>query len=160
MNVLLICSSCLNKLKAQAIVFSVLVTVSCRNSHPLLEQISSSRSGIHFANTIIENDSINQLDNGNIFNGGGVGIGDFNNDGQQDIYFTSSLGSNKLYLNKGDFRFRDVTEESGVDGDGKWCRGVAVVDINNDGYLDIYVSATIKKDAVTEEKPALHKSRK
>ena len=109
-----------------------------------MQEIKSSISGIHFANTIIENDTINQLDNGNIFNGGGVGIGDFNNDRLQDIYFTSSLGSNKLYLNRGNFTFEDVTGTAGVKGEGKWCRGVAVVDINNDGKPDIYLSATVK----------------
>jgi hypothetical protein len=141
-------SECRKYLRFSVVLLLILLSSSCNRNHTLLEQVKSSYSGIHFANTIIENDSINQLDNGNIFNGGGAGIGDFNNDGQQDIYFTSSLGSNKLYLNNGDFKFQDVTEESGVKGDGKWCRGVAVVDINNDGYQDIYVSATIKKDAI------------
>jgi hypothetical protein len=109
----------------------------------MFQEIKSSHSGIHFNNTIIENDSINQLDNGNVFNGGGVGIGDFNNDGLSDIFFTGNLVSCKLYLNEGDFSFNDVTEISGVTGEGKWCRGVAVVDINNDGLQDIYISSTI-----------------
>ncbi len=134
----------LRKIKIAAIFPLLVISFSCNRTPTLMQQIKSSKSGIHFANTIIENDSINQLDNGNVFNGGGVGIGDFNNDDLQDIYFTSNLGSNKLYLNKGDFKFSDVTEESAVEGEGKWCRGVAVVDINNDGFQDIYVSATIK----------------
>jgi len=121
----------------------LLISVSCSHNAPLMQQISSSKSGIHFSNTIIENDSVNQLDNGNVFNGGGVGIGDFNNDGLQDIYFTSSLGSNKLYLNKGSFTFQDVTEEASVTGEGRWSRGVAITDVNSDGLPDIYVSATI-----------------
>jgi hypothetical protein len=129
------------------IILSVGLFISCNQKPTLLEQIKSSRSNIHFVNRIIENDSINQLDNGNVFNGGGVGIGDFNNDGLPDIYFTGNLTSCKLYLNKGDFSFQDVTDEAKVSGEEKWCRGVAVVDINNDGWQDIYVSATIWKNA-------------
>src|ERR1700689_2356820 len=101
---------------------------SCKKKTTLFEQIPSSYSGIHFNNTIVENDSINPLDLVNIYNGGGVGIGDFNNDGLQDIYFTGNMVSNKLYLNKGDFKFQDITDEAGVGGNGKWCRGVTVVD--------------------------------
>ena len=81
-----------------------------------------------------------------MYNGGGVGIGDFDNNGLQDIYFTGNLVSNKLYLNKGDFKFNNVTDEADVGGEGKWSRGVAVVDINNDGWLDIYVSETLKNN--------------
>jgi len=120
--------------------------ISCNQNTTRFEQIKSSRSDIHFVNRIVENDSINQLDNGNVFNGGGVGIGDFNNDGLQDIYFTGNLNSCKLYLNKGDFSFQDITERAKVTGEDKWCRGVAVVDINNDGWQDLYISATIWKN--------------
>jgi hypothetical protein len=81
-----------------------------------------------------------------MYNGGGVGVGDFNKDGLQDLYFTGNMVANKLYINKGNFKFADVTTEAGVDGGGKWSRGVAVVDINNDGLLDLYVSETIKND--------------
>lgn len=113
--------------------------------------LSSQRTGIEFSNTIHENDSINILDLPNIYNGGGVGIGDFNNDGLMDIYFTGNDVSNKLYINKGDFHFDDVTEVSGTGGDGRWCRGVSVVDINNDGLQDIYVCATLMKDPKRRE---------
>src|SRR6266487_4938874 len=98
-------------------------------------------------NKIEENDSLNPIDVTNIYNGGGVGVGDFNNDGLQDLYFTGNLVSNKLYLNKSNLKFQDVTKEAGVDGEGKWCRGVAVVDINNDGLPDMYVCASMSKDA-------------
>jgi ASPIC/UnbV protein/VCBS repeat protein len=118
----------------------------CKNSHTLFEPVSSDHSGIHFINQITENDSINPLKLINVYNGGGVGIGDFNNDGLQDIYFTGNMVSNKLYLNKGDFRFEDITDSAGVAGDSEWCRGVAVVDINNDGWPDIYVCASIKSN--------------
>jgi hypothetical protein len=132
-----------NFLKSTSFLLLILSVASCRTEPLMFQEIKSSHSGIHFINTIIENDSINQLDNGNVFNGGGVGIGDFNNDGLSDIFFTGNLVSCKLYLNEGDFSFNDVTEISGVTGEGKWCRGVAVVDINNDGLQDIYISSTI-----------------
>lgn len=121
---------------------------SCSNKSGLFEKISSSHSGIHFNNTITENDSINPLDVVNIYNGGGVGIGDFNNDGKQDIYLTGNMVSSKLYLNKGNFEFEDITSKAGVDGMGRWARGVAVVDINNDGLQDIYICNTIYKDSL------------
>jgi len=108
--------------------------------------ISSDHSGIHFNNAIAENDSINPIDMVNMYNGGGVGIGDFNGDGLPDIYFTGNMVSNKLYLNKGNFVFEDVTEAAGVGGRGEWCRGVSVVDINNDGLPDIYLSENIYTD--------------
>lgn len=118
----------------------------CKNK-TLLQRIDAERSGITFNNLIADNDTMNVLDIENIYNGGGVGIADFNNDGRQDIYFTGNLVSNKLYLNNGDFAFRDVTAAAGVTGEGRWSRGVSVVDINNDGRMDIYVSTTILPSA-------------
>ena len=126
----------------------VLWLVACNKKHTLFEQISSSHSGIHFNNQITENDSINPLDIVNIYNGGGVGIGDFNNDGLPDIYFTGNMVPNRLYLNKGDFKFEDITDKAGVNGMGRWGRGVSVIDINNDGLADIYVCNTIYKDSL------------
>ncbi|HEY4936513.1 MAG TPA: VCBS repeat-containing protein, partial [Puia sp.] len=122
----------------------ILLFCSCNSKKTLFQEVSSGHSGIHFNNLIVENDSINPLDLTNIYNGGGVGVGDFNQDGLPDIYFTGNMVSNKLYLNKGDFKFEDVTTDAGVAGAGEWCRGVSVVDINNDGWPDIYVCATIK----------------
>lgn len=119
---------------------------SCKRKAPLFQQIDSSYSGIQFNNKIVENDSINPLNLINIYNGGGVGIGDFNNDGLPDIYFAGSMVSNKLYLNKGNFKFDDVTDKANVGGEGRWCRGVSVIDINNDGWLDIYVCVSMAKD--------------
>src|SRR5690606_13257578 len=75
----------------------------------------------------------------NFYNGGGVGIGDFNNDSLPDIIFAGNLVDNKLYINEGDFRFRDVSEKSGVVRTGSWTTGISVVDINGDGWLDIYL---------------------
>ncbi|HWK07459.1 MAG TPA: VCBS repeat-containing protein [Puia sp.] len=121
---------------------------SCHHQQPLFERISSSHSGITFTNTIIENDSINPMDVVNIYNGGGVGIGDFNNDGLPDIYFSGNMVPGKLYLNRGDFQFEDITDKAGVDGQGRWGRGVSVIDINNDGLMDIYICNTISKDSL------------
>lgn len=128
------------------LLFYLVFTVSCRDKEPLFNLIPSSHSGIHFNNQIIENDTLNPIDVTNIYNGGGVGIGDFNNDGLQDIYFTGNLVSNKLYLNKGKLKFEDITKKAGVEGKGRWCRGVSVVDINNDGWMDIYVCVSMDKN--------------
>jgi hypothetical protein len=127
------------------------LSFSCKRNQTLFRQVSSKQSGVDFNNKIVENDSINPIDVTNIYNGGGVGIGDFNNDGLQDVYFTGNRVSNKLYLNKGKLKFEDVTNEAHVSGDGKWCRGVSVVDINNDGWMDMYVCATMLKDAAKRE---------
>ncbi len=97
---------------------SILYLTACKNKNTLFQTITPDHSGIHFNNQIIENDSINPLDMTNIYNGGGVGIGDFNRDGLQDIYFTGNTVSNRLYLNKGDFKFEDITAAAGVDGEG------------------------------------------
>jgi hypothetical protein len=118
---------------------------SCKK-HTLFEQIPSSRSGIIFNNLITENDSINPIDNATVYNGGGVGIGDFNNDGLPDIYFAGNMVASKLYLNRGDFKFEDVTAKAGVDGKGRWAKGVSVIDINNDGLPDIYVCNSFAND--------------
>ncbi len=123
------------------------IFLDCTHKKGLFEQVPGTSTGILFNNTIQENDSINVLDYENVYNGGGVGIGDFNNDGLSDIYFTGNLVSNKLYLNKGNFKFEDITDIAAVGGAGRWCRGVAVVDINNDGWQDMYVCTSIKKDA-------------
>jgi len=119
---------------------------SCKQKPKLFQLIPSEHSGINFNNKIIESDSINPIDATNMYNGGGVGVGDFNNDGLQDIYFTGNMVSNRLYLNKGNLQFEDITKNAGVSGDGKWCKGVAVIDINNDGWMDMYVCASMDKN--------------
>jgi len=134
------------KIQFIAGVFLLFFLFSCR-SKTVFQTVSSEHSGVHFNNEIVENDSINPIDMINIYNGGGVGIGDFNRDGLPDIYFTGNTVSNKLYLNKGNFVFTDITDAAGVGGRGEWCRGVSVVDVNNDGWPDIYVCANIKTDA-------------
>ncbi|WP_431210106.1 FG-GAP repeat domain-containing protein [Puia sp. P3] len=124
----------------------VLAMPGCNRRPLLFERVRPAHSGISFTNTIVENDSINPLSVVNIYSGGGVGIGDFNNDGLPDIYLTGGMVSSRLYLNRGNFRFGDVTEKAGVGGMGRWARGVAVVDINNDGLMDLYICNTLYKD--------------
>lgn len=102
--------------------------------------IEVSESSVDFKNDVKETEVFNFLNFGNIYNGGGVATADFNNDGLVDIYFTANQQSNKLYLNKGNFKFEDITKTAGVEDLGGWTTGVSIVDINNDGWLDIYVS--------------------
>ena len=133
----------------------VLSLTACHRKTALFESIDPSSSNIHFNNAITESDTLNPADNINMYNGGGVGVGDFNGDGLPDLYFTGSLVSNKLYLNKGNFTFEDITETANVAGAGRWCKGVAVVDINNDGLPDIYVCTSMSND-VSKRKNILY----
>ncbi|OLY91616.1 Repeat domain-containing protein [Cnuella takakiae] len=126
------------------------VLIGCKEP-TLFEQVSSRDSGITFNNKLEDNDSLNVLDVENIYNGGGVGVGDFNNDGLQDLYFAGNNVPNKLYLNKGDLKFEDITQSAGVDGAGRWSRGISVVDINSDGLQDIYVCASLLPDSKRRE---------
>jgi hypothetical protein len=117
----------------------LLVFISCNREEKFFTVLSPDVTGIYFQNTISETDSFNILDYLYFYNGGGVSIGDINNDGLDDIYFTSNQGSNKLYLNKGGIRFEDITKKAGVAGNGNWKTGVTMADVNADGWLDIYV---------------------
>ncbi len=109
------------------------------SQEPVFRRIPSSHSGVTFRNVVAENIE-NYFDNfAYVYNGGGVGIGDINNDGLPDIYFTGNEVPNKLYLNQGGLRFKDITESAGVGGNGRWNNGVTMVDVNSDGLLDIYV---------------------
>jgi enediyne biosynthesis protein E4 len=129
------------------ILLFLIVLVSCRsNPDTLFVERSGSETGLVFSNDIIENEELNVLNYEYIYNGGGVGIGDFNNDSLPDIYFTGNRVANKLFLNKGQLRFEDITASAGVGGAGKWCKGVSVVDINQDGWMDIYVCAAVVDD--------------
>ncbi len=128
------------------IVCQCIMILACRQNHQLFKEVSAEHSGIRFNNRIIETDSLNPVDETNIYNGGGVGIGDFNNDGLQDIYLTGNMVSSKLYLNRGGLKFDDITETAGTTTNAKWCRGVSVIDINNDGWMDLYVCASMDKD--------------
>jgi len=113
---------------------------ACRQGdHPLFTSLPSGSTGISFSNTITENDSVNVLSYYYCYNGGGVGIADFNNDSLQDIFFTGNMVSSKLYLNKGQLHFEDITAAAGLTTH-DWIMGVSVVDINNDGWMDIYLN--------------------
>lgn len=120
------------------LIFSFLLA-SCQTKDTLFTQLSSSETGITFANTLRDSPEFNVLKYGYFYNGGGVAAGDFNNDGLIDLYFTGNLKPNRLYLNKGNFEFDDVTERAGVGAADGWNTGVSLVDINADGWLDIYV---------------------
>ena len=123
--------------------------MSCQSQPTtLFRLIPPEKSGITFSNRITESDTLNILVEEYIYNGGGVGVGDFNNDNLPDLYFTGNMVDNALYLNRGSMQFDDVTAEAQVAGNGQWCSGVALVDINQDGWLDIYVSSTLSKDAL------------
>ena len=122
---------------------------SCQKEKPLFELLPSDKTGISFINTITEGDTMNILDTEYIYNGGGVAVGDLNGDGLQDLYFTGNQVGNKLYLNKGDLKFEDITAQSGADKNGKqWCSGVNILDINQDGKQDIYVCNTLYTDSL------------
>ncbi len=112
------------------------------NTRNLFESISSDDSGITFSNTLKEDVSSleNLFDFDYFYNGAGVGIADINNDGLQDIFFAGNQVDNKLYLNKGNLQFEDISETAGINVGKQWANGVTFVDINNDGWLDIYVS--------------------
>lgn len=123
-----------------ALVFILFLTNCTEKKEPtLFEKIPSDLSGINFKNEVENTEDFNLFSYRNFYNGGGVSMGDINNDGLPDIYLTNNLGKNKLYLNKGGFQFEDITESAGVGGTKAWSTGVAMVDLNKDGYLDIYV---------------------
>lgn len=117
---------------------------SCNNAAPaagpaLFTPLDNNVTGLHFSNTLKPTPEFNMLKYMYYYNGAGVGAGDFNNDGNTDLFFASNQGPNSLYLNDGKMHFKDVTAAAQIPDDGGWSTGVSVVDINNDGLLDIYV---------------------
>src|SRR5438128_1946726 len=127
-----------------ALFFALLLLDGCRpeGAHrPLFNLLAPSQTGVTFANTITTNDSVNVQTDVYVYNGAGVAIGDIDNDGLPDIFFTGNMVSSRLYLNKGNMRFEDITQSAGV-GTNRWATGATMVDINNDGHLDIYVSVS------------------
>ena len=110
----------------------------------IFKSLNPDKTGITFSNILTENDSLNYFTYAYIYMGGGVATGDINNDGLIDVYFTGNQVANKLYLNKGNLQFEDITEKAGVSGDDRWYTGVTMVDVNADGFLDIYCSVSGK----------------
>ncbi len=123
------------------IIATIFITSACSlfTDDTKFVQMHPDKTGIGFSNTLVYNDSLTVLEFEYMYNGGGVALGDINNDGLIDIFFTGNMVSNKLYLNLGDWKFKDITNTAKVNSVG-WSNGVAMVDINQDGYKDIYVS--------------------
>ena len=131
-------------LMRSGVLFLVLLAADCSRETeraPVFRLLSPKQTGVTFANTITTNDSVNVQTDPYVYNGGGVAIGDIDNDGLPDIFLTGNMVSSRLYLNKGNMRFQDITESAGVKTH-TWATGATMVDINNDGYLDIYVSVS------------------
>jgi hypothetical protein len=132
-----------NKIFILSTIMLCLVLFSCNEKNKeqpaLFEALEFTSTGIDFANKLTATAQFNMFKYMYFYNGAGVGVGDFNNDGLIDIFFSSNQGENKLYLNEGGMKFKDVTKEAKIPQDGGWSTGVSVVDINNDGLLDIYV---------------------
>jgi hypothetical protein len=137
-------------MKRCAVIFCILLFIasffSCKEKkQPTLFTLENN-TGINFINKVENTKDFNIFTYRNFYNGGGVAIGDINNDGLADVFLTSNMGVNKLYLNKGDFKFDDISTKAGIEEKGKWNTGIVMVDINADGWLDIYVcSAGIDK---------------
>ncbi len=124
-----------------------LIVISCNNkqsqptndSTPIFQLLGPEKTGINFINEVVDGENFNILTYRNFYNGGGVAIGDINNDSLPDLYFTANQKPNRLYLNKGNFVFEDITDKAGVGGKMAWSTGVTMADVNADGLLDIYV---------------------
>src|SRR3954463_8893899 len=122
----------------------ICLTAACHreNGGPALFKIlDAGQTGIDFSNTVAITDSLNVRTDPSVYNGAGVAAADFDNDGLPDIFFAGNTVSSRLYLNRGHMRFDDITTSAGVKTT-RWATGVSTVDINNDGYLDIYVSVS------------------
>ncbi|MDF1694624.1 MAG: VCBS repeat-containing protein [Saprospiraceae bacterium] len=138
-------------------ILALLMWSSCTNdtqtSDKKFTELSSTHTGINFENTLTYDRDFNIYTYRNFYNGGGVAIGDINGDTLADLYFSANMGPNKLYLNKGDFKFQDISKAAGVEGNKAWSTGVTMADVNSDGFLDIYVcnSGDVNGDNKTNE---------
>jgi enediyne biosynthesis protein E4 len=121
------------------IVIAVLFTSCGNDTSHLFTKLDKSTTAINFNNTLFEDGPLNVANYLYFYNGGGVAIGDINNDGLQDVLFTGNMVKNRLFLNKGNFKFEDITQQSGVAEKQGWCTGATMVDVNSDGKLDIYI---------------------
>ncbi|MCU0419389.1 MAG: VCBS repeat-containing protein [Cyclobacteriaceae bacterium] len=125
---------------------ALLAMMSCGHSPKRFVLIPPERSGLEFQNTLVASDSFNVFDFEYMYNGGGVAIGDIDNDGLEDVYFTGNTASSRLYRNKGNLQFEDITDQAGV-GTWQWATGVTMADVNADGWLDIYVCVSGHRDS-------------
>lgn len=121
------------------LVFTLLTACTQVDDGRRFSLMPSNVTGIHFQNRVGETEQFNVLEYGYLYNGGGVAAGDFNNDGLIDLYFTGNMVGSHLYLNKGNLEFEEIAKNAGVFAAGLWNTGVTVADVNNDGYLDIYI---------------------
>ena len=125
----------------------LLLLIACNEApKKMFDRMSSRHTGISFKNVIRETEEFNGLVYGYLYNGGGVAVGDLNQDGLPDIFFTGNLVASKLYINKGNFEFEEISEKAGVSSAGLWNTGTSMVDINGDGWLDIYVCRSAAND--------------
>ncbi|MGH7711981.1 MAG: FG-GAP repeat domain-containing protein, partial [Gemmatimonadaceae bacterium] len=135
----------------------ILWLVGCtagQNERPLFKLLTPDQTGVTFANTITTSDSLNVQTDVYVYNGAGVAVGDIDNDGLPDIFFAGNMVSSRLYLNTGHMRFDDITERARVSTN-RWATGATMVDINNDGFLDIYVSVSGPEWSKPEERANL-----
>jgi enediyne biosynthesis protein E4 len=123
--------------------FALLLLGCTKKEAVLFEKLAANESNITFNNQLLPSKNISILDYLYYYNGGGVALGDINNDGLVDVYFTSNQGKNKLYLNKGQNKFEDISAKAGVEGQSDWKAGTVMADVNGDGFLDIYVCAVV-----------------
>lgn len=131
-------------IKSFIYILVVFCILACsQNKERIFNNPASKDTGIDFVNQLTETNDLNILDYLYFYNGGGVAIGDINNDGLQDIYLSGNQVKNKLYLNKGNLKFEDITDKAGVAGNSSWNTGAIMGDVNGDGYLDIYVCAVV-----------------
>src|SRR5437016_5431565 len=140
-----------------ALAAAALSLASCAREHgptPLFQLLTPGKTGVTFVNTITTSDSLNAQTDPYVYNGAGVAIGDIDNDGLPDIFLTGNMVSSRLYLNKGGMRFEDITERAGV-ATHRWATGATMVDINNDGYLDIYVSVSGSEESKGKDRANL-----
>ena len=121
----------------------VTVLACSRNDNKQFDMILSTESGIDFVNKVVDGDDANILDYLYFYNGDGVSVGDINNDSLPDLFFIANQQSNALYLNQGNLKFKNITEQAGVAGHSDWNTGSVMADVNNDGLLDIYVMAVV-----------------